>query len=228
MKTTLKIWILPALLLAFASAAHAASVTIGSYGTGDSNMGNNNSALDYVGYSNSGTPGTFNVSFPFSHASYDVSPNSAWASALSDTSWVSNVPDGNSNGNNQDRGYYEFTSTFTATSGTYNGSFTIAADDTAEVYLDYGTPDQHLITGFGSGTDGDCFSSGVTCGADTTFTLTDISLLGGTNTLTIIDEQGPDESNTPLGVDFKLNWSSGTRWIWEFEFCYKRLTGSCV
>jgi hypothetical protein len=42
----------------------------------------------------------------------------------------------------------------------------------------------------------------VTCGKDTTFTLTDISLLGGTNTLTIIDEQGPDESDTPLGVDF--------------------------
>src|ERR1700728_3516462 len=98
MKTILKIWILPALLLAFVSAAHAASVTIGSYGTGDPSMGKRNTALYYAGYSSTAT-GTFSVApFPFgSHTSYDVLPNSAWHSAISGSSWVSNEFDGNQN-----------------------------------------------------------------------------------------------------------------------------------
>ena len=191
MRTTLKIAILPALLLALASAAYASTVTLGSYGTNVNSTGYSgpvtpfsNSALEYDGYSTSSTPLS-----PNTRTSYDVTATSAsstWAAPITGTSWVSDVYNGSSGNNGQSDGYYDYTSTFTATAGTYSGTFKIAADDTVEVILDGTT-----IVSFGSGS----------YGSDETVPLTDF-LLGSTNTLTIIDEQGPNENNTPLGVDF--------------------------
>jgi hypothetical protein len=197
MKTTLKIWILPALLLAYVSAAHAASVTIGSYGTGDSSMGNSNTALYYAGYSTTST-GTFSVPFPFgTHTSYDVSPNSAWHSAISGSSWVSNEFNGSEDSSGEPIGYYKYTSDFTATAGSYSGVLNLLADDTAEVLLN-----GNVIANFAaSGTDSDCEQHQPNCTAIDTIDFSAL-LVSGTdaNVLTIIDYQGVN--NTPLGVDF--------------------------
>ncbi len=196
MKTTLKIWTLPVLLLAFVSAAHAASVTIGSYGTGDSSMGNSNTALYYAGYSTTAT-GTFSVPFPFSHTSYDVSPNSDWHSAISGSSWVSNERDGNDNSSGEPIGYYKYTTDFTAAAGSYSGVLNLLADDTAEVLLN-----GNVIANFAaSGTDSDCEQHEPNCTAIDTIDFSAL-LVSGTdaNVLTILDYQGVN--NTPLGVDF--------------------------
>lgn len=203
MKTFLKIWILPVLLLAFASAAYASStIVIGSYGS-DSNFtgfvpsGLSNTALDYKGYNSSSPTGPF-FGGGFG-TSYDVSPNSAWTGAIpAGTSWVSNVHDGNENPSGQPIGYYEYTTTFTATAGSYDGVITLLADDTAEVLLN-----GNVIVNFAApGTDTDCQQHQPNCTADDTVDFL-ASLLSGTNanTLTIIDDQ--TVNNTPLGVDFK-------------------------
>jgi hypothetical protein len=194
-KTILKISILPALLLLMASSAYAASIEIGSYGTnsngtGYSPSGITNTALNYEGYvptySGTGIPITGNT-----RTSYDVDrdtspsgPSYPWADPITGTSWVSNVSDGSSNTSQSD-GYYEYDTTFSATAGTYSGKITIASDDTAQVILDGVT----VIP----------FSDDVSDGADKTFTF-NISLLSGTNTLYIIDQQ--ELNNSPLGVDF--------------------------
>lgn len=203
MKTILKIWILPA-LLAFASAAYASStIDIGSYsvntnGTGfvvnTGAGGISNTPLVYKGYNSSSPTGPFFGGGP----SYDVRPNSDWTGAVpGDTSWVSDIRDGNENNSDAPNGYYEYTTTFTATAGSYDGVITLLADDTAEVLLN-GT----VIVNFAApGTDTKCQQYEPNCTEDDNVDFA-ASLLSGTdgNTLTIIDHQ--TDKDTPLGVDF--------------------------
>jgi len=202
MKTIFKISVLPVLLVAFASAASAAPVVIGSYGS-DSNFtgfvpgGLSNTPLDYKGYNG------FSASGPFFGGgfgtSYDVTPNSAWTGTIpAGTSWVSNLRNGNEDNNDAPDGYYEYTTTFTATAGSYDGVITLLADDTAEVLLN-----GNVIVNFAApGNDNSCQQHEPNCTMDDTVDFVS-SLLSGSNanTLTIIDDQ--TDPNTPLGVDFK-------------------------
>jgi hypothetical protein len=198
MKTILKISVLPVLLIAFASAASASSIQLGSYGTGDSSMGNSNGALVYEGYSTTST-GTFNLppQHPFPapdvHNTYDVSPNTDWHAAIPGSSWVSNETNGNQNPSGEDIGYYKYTTTFTATPGSYSGVLDLLADDTAEVLLN-----GIEIVGFSGGGDTECEQNAPNCREYSPIDFN--AVLSGTNTLTIIDYQGVN--NTPLGVDF--------------------------
>jgi hypothetical protein len=211
MKTIFKIGILPALLLAFASAAYGDSITLNSAG-GTSNF--TNGTLQYLGY----TSGVFSLpdntplvagTIPSGSApSYDVGSNGVWATAIAGSSWVSNTSAAGTtcSGSQCDpNGFYFYDTTFTAIGGAekYNGSISVMADDTAEVLLN-----GVVIVPFGIvGNDGHCgqgnSSNGSdplpSCGTPDTVSLSNITLLTGTNTLTIIDAQ---TNLNGAGVDF--------------------------
>jgi hypothetical protein len=150
MKTAVKLSALSALLLALASAAHADTINLGSYGTGDSANGAGNSALVYAGY-NSSTPSTA-LSLSGTGTTYELTNVSPWSGPIAGTSWVSlNAGDTVNGGNTEPFGYYTYTSTFkVAENDVYDGTISVYADDTAEVFLN-GTLivpfDSNLING---------------------------------------------------------------------------------
>jgi hypothetical protein len=194
MKTILRITILPALLLAFATAAYADSlpIQIGSYGTGDPAMGNANSALVYTGYSStwvlpSTMTGTAN--------SYNVSANGVWEAPLPNSSWVSNdLGAGPGGGVVDPNGYYYYSSTFWATGGTFSGTIGVLADDTAAIWLN-GVE----IVPFGAiGGDGHCADNVPNCSTVDWISFSGI-LNNGTNTIHVVDAQTGLAS---AGVDF--------------------------
>jgi len=216
MKTILKVAVLPALLLALASAAYADSITL--HSAAGSSTSDTNGALQYLGTSalngafvaNNYTPLVAGTIPGGSAPSYDVDSNGVWASAITGSSWVSNSADAGPSGNGSPgdgtvvdpNAFYYYETTFTAVGGTdpYDGSISVMADDTAEVILDAGTADQVVLVPFGIvGGDGHCAEYQPSCGGADTVSLSGITLLAGTNTLTIIDAQ---TGLNGAGVDF--------------------------
>jgi hypothetical protein len=171
------------------STAFASPIQIGSYATGQSAMGNSNSALGYTGYSltSTGVP-------TGGGSSYAVSPAGVWEAALPNSTWVSNNPNAGPNGSVIDpNGYYTYTSTFSATAGTYDGLINVLADDTAAVWLN-----GVQIVFFGAiGNDGHCSDNVPNCSSQDLVSFS--SLLNSTNTLTIVDAQ---TGHSAAGVDF--------------------------
>jgi hypothetical protein len=218
MKAIFKIGILPAFLLAFASTAFADSIAFGSAG-GTSNF--TNGTLQYLGSSPLNADFVANHYAPLiagsipsgSMASYSVSDAGVWTPAISGSSWVSNTATSGANcsGSQCDpNDFYYYQTTFTAAGGTelYNGSISVMADDTLEVLLNGVVivpfaivgGDGHCATGNSDGTD-----ALPSCGPIDTITLSEISLLAGTNTLTVIDAQ---TGLAGAGVDFTANFTT--------------------
>jgi hypothetical protein len=222
-KTILKVAILPALLLALASAACADSITLKS--TGGSSTSDSNGALQYLGYSalnanflanSPPLPNNVTLVAPTSPSTSSASPNTSysiaaggWATAITGSSWVSNSSAAGTSCSGSvcdPNDFYYYETTFTAVGGAtpYNGSISVMADDTAEVLLN-GT----VIVPFAIvGKDSHCATGNSLNGADPlpscgtppdTVQLSDITLLAGTNTLTIIDAQ---TDLNGAGVDF--------------------------
>ncbi len=219
MKTILKVAILPVLFLAIlflalASASYADTITVNSAG-GTSNF--TNGTLQYLGTSplNAGflanhytalIPHTSPITSSSSSASYDVASNGVWTAAIAGTSWVSNSPYAGPAGSGKDGSvvdqnyFYYYQTTFNAVGGVtpYDGSISVMADDTLEVLLN-----GSVIVPFGIvGSDGHCSDGPPSCGTADTFSLSDISLLAGINTLTIIDAQ---TGLNGAGVDVSAN-----------------------
>jgi hypothetical protein len=214
MKTILKVTILPALLLALASVASADPITIGSYGsTNTKPTGYANTGLTYEGYST--TLGGYSL---HSGAQYDLSGNtlhgsnhpsgatenisygtgSTWIKPVGSSSYVSFTESGPTGNVTLPSGYYEYQTTFSATSGIYNGTISAEADDTEEILLN-----GNVLVPFGTlGTDTKCANGEPNCTQLYTVSLGDISLYGS-NTLTIIDEQTVADA----GVDFQATFS---------------------
>jgi hypothetical protein len=196
MRNILKVSILPALLLALASAAYANTVQLGSYGTGDSSYGNANTALAYVGYTSTAPIITSSSSLG-TGTTYDLlNVQSPWSPALAGSSWVSIDPtDGCCGGNVEATGYYTYTTTFSAIAGA-TGELDVLADDTAELFLNGA-----LIGGFANNSNnGPCAQGGggPTCNGSGYPESID-AVLQGTNTLTIVDWQS---NGSAAGVDF--------------------------
>ena len=216
MKTMLKAAILPALLLALASAAYADSITLNS--AAGSSTSHASGALQYLGYSalnadflanSPPLPNYVTLVAPASPSTSSASPHTTyaiaagvWATAITGTSWVSNSSAAGTtcSGSGCDpNSFYYYETTFTAVGGSdpYNGSISVMADDTAEVLLN-GT----VIVPFAIvGSDGHCAQYQPNCGGADTVLLRDITLLAGTNTLTIIDAQ---TDLNGAGVDFTV------------------------
>jgi len=197
----------------FAS-ADPISYTLGSFGaTGIAGYAPTvtvaNSALSYDGNQIEPTvaaiPASPTISGIPSVEATDLNPLSVWAAPLTNSSWVGiNSTAGPVNTSNPSYGYYEFDTTFTAVAGLYSGYLDVEADDTTEVLLN-----GVLIPGLGLGALGGnthCADGTPSCAAGDLVNLANITLLGGTNTLTFIVEQagtgGPGGVGDPSGLDF--------------------------
>ncbi len=223
-KVILKIGFLSTLLLVLVSAARADTITLNSNNGSSSNHANG--ALEYMGYSAlnanflantpalpnyvplsaSATPSTNSTS----QSTYAI-PAGGWATAIAGTSWVSNTSSAGTtctNGTTCDpNDFYYYQTTFNAVGGGYNGSISVMADDTAEVLLNGVVivpfaivgGDGHCASGNANGTD-----AVPSCGAPDEVSFSSISLLSGTNTLTIIDAQ---TDLNGAGVDFKAQFT---------------------
>jgi hypothetical protein len=203
MKHLGKLAILGALIAASASFASATPIQLGSYATGTSAMGNDNTPLTLVGVDLTGTtPTGLGVLFPVLLPSFTLNPNGVWAGPLANSTWVGLPAAGPGGLLNPPYGYYAYATTFNTTAGLYSGILNVLADDTVEVLLN-----GSLIIPFGAlGTDGTCSDSPTGCllSTETTQLLTDVTL-DAHNTLDFIVEQaGPTGApgTDPSGVDF--------------------------
>ena len=205
------------LLVASATFASADTITLGSYGaaglagfnptvtvTNTETQFNGMKAIgvgDAAGAIPSSAAGVNSVNLPPGTPIWEAAlPNSNWVGINANAGPVSTI--------NPDFGYYTFTSDFTAASpgSLYNGSITVAADDTTNVYLN-GT----LLASFGPtdpADDGHCSDVEPDCLADDPINLSGITLLAGTNAnvLTFVVKQqgtGPaGGTGDPSGLDF--------------------------
>ena len=215
MKKFLKFTAMAAVLVASATFASADTIQIGSFGTGDSPMGNNNTSLAYNGFiAQANPPYPANpsgfVSTNPAASTFNISNGGGiWNGPVTNSSWVSFDPQSFPGGADQNaNGYYTYTTTFgAATSGPYTGTFNIYADDTVAVYLNgnFTTP---LILAGAIGGDAHCADNTPNCLTLDTVNLA-VNLIAGlnTNTLTFIVEQTGLHAQ---GLDFQGNLSSPT------------------
>jgi hypothetical protein len=206
MKIFGKFCAMAAVLVASATFASADSIQLGSFGTGDASLGNNNSALNYAGsvaqpngpyptnpsaFISSGTGTSFNIG----------TGGGIWTGPLANSSWVSqNVNSAPGGSFIAPNGYYTYTTTFSAVGGLYNGTLNLLADDTVAVYLNGSlTP---IVLAGNIGGDAHCSDNPPTCLSVDNVTLTNLSLLAGTNKLTFVVEQTGLVSE---GLDFDGN-----------------------
>jgi hypothetical protein len=202
MKLYSKLSALGAVLVLTTAFASADVIQLGSYATGQSSLGNANTALNYAGY-NAASP----IPSSGTATSYFLDPSTVWNAALPNSTWVGATSTAGAVGTvNPDFGYYTFNTTFTA-SGYYNGILSIQADDTAEVLLN-----GVLVVPFGDlGSDVHCADNAPTCSYASTYSLGTL-LLSGTNTLTfVVRQQGTGPVNgvgDPAGLDFTASLTS--------------------
>jgi hypothetical protein len=200
---------LGAALAVSATLASATPIQLGSYATGASSQGNSNTALKLTGVDHTGTTPTSlgTLTSPGSSTTYALNPNGVWASALSNSTWVGEArtagPGSGSGYVNPAYGYYEFTSTFSATAGTYSGTMNVLADDTVEVLLN-----GNVLVPFGAlGNDSTCaqYAPGCLTSTEASLIFTGLSL-DASNTLAFIVQQAGTPSGSPgsdpSGVDF--------------------------
>lgn len=239
MKAIFQLGFLFALLLVDTSTAKGDTIILSS--AAGSSISEANGALEYMGASalaygsnNASTcalpcnaalsaPSTLtglNGTLSASSTTYAIAAGT-WSSAISGTSWVSNTLSAGTScsGSSCDpNDFYYYQTAFTAAGGAnrYEGSLSVMADDTAEVILNAGMPDQLILVPFAIiGSDGHCASGNSNTGADPmpncssaiTVAFNSVSLLSGTNTLTIIDAQTGLHG---AGVDFDANFTAAT------------------
>ena len=202
MKKYLKVGALAVTIAVSSTFVLADTIQLGSFATGASSLGNNNTATNFAG---------FNAILPTVStgigSTFVLNPSTVWGGPITNSTWVGSTTTSGPVGTvNPTMGYYTYTTNFTAGStGAYNGTLGFLADDTAEVLLN-GT----VLLPFGSlGADQHCAASSDSClGADT-ITLSAVSLLTGTNanTLTFVVQQagtGPTGgTGDPSGLDFE-------------------------
>jgi hypothetical protein len=236
MKHIGKLVILGTALAVSASSAFATTITLGSFGqagiagspTSPSGLYAGQGATTYVGSQQftSDTAGclpagsfclpayTGNTASAGTTA-FNLNPQTSWNAALASSVWVGTTanagpspasPAPNTTTNPQ-YGYYEFTSTITGLTGTYNGSITVMADDTTEVLLTTTAGTSTLIPFGALIGDGHCADNVPNCSGPDTVNL---SLLAGTDTLTFIVEQAGNgvAGTDPSGVDFDATLSN--------------------
>ena len=202
MKLYSKLSALGAVLVLTTAFASADVIQLGSYATGQSSLGNANTALNYAGY-NAASP----IPSSGTATSYFLDPSTVWNAALPSSTWVGATSTAGPVGTvNPDFGYYTFNTTFAA-SGYYNGILSIQADDTTEVLLN-----GVLVVPFGAlGSDAYCADNAPTCSYASTYSLGTL-LLSGTNTLTfVVQQQGTGPVNgvgDPSGLDFTASLTS--------------------
>jgi PEP-CTERM motif len=192
MRNFWKFCAMAAVLVASATFASADTIQLGSFGTGDPNLGNNNSAMNFAGsiaqpsgpyptnpsgFISSGVGTTFNIG----------TGGGVWNGPVPNSSWISqNANSFPGGGFIAPNGYYTYTTSFSAVGGSYTGVLNLYADDTVAVYLNSSlTP---IVLAGVIGGDGHCADNVPNCLTLDTVPLS-VLLSAGTNTLTFVVEQ---------------------------------------
>lgn len=167
MKLSSQVSVLFGAVLALSTAlVSAETIQLGSYQTGGPNLGNNNTAVSYLG-----SPST----------TYALDPGGVWTAPGANSVWVSNNPGSGPTGSvTLPAGTYSYTTTFnTLVGNSYTGSIWLLADDTADVIFN-----GHTLVALGSlGSDKKCADTGPNCTTPTLITLPSAFFLTGLNTL---------------------------------------------
>lgn len=205
MKLFVKLSALGAVVVFTTAFASATVIQLGSYGTSAANQGNGNTAL--AGSTSLTAPSfAYNNGLPYqqltSSSTVDIdSDGSTWASAQTNSSWVSYAQTGPTTGPavTAADGNYFFTSTFnigtTSTPGDASGYLNILADDTVTVFLNGNQ--LNIPTGDSYP---HCSNGQPTCiGLPTLISLDSSDFISGVNTLTFQVSQANGED---FGVDF--------------------------
>lgn len=179
MKRLMKLSAIGTALLLTAAFASADTIQLGSYGTGQPAMGNQNTALVFTG-----SPST----------TYNIGTGGIWTAALPSSSWVSQNPGNAPGGSNvEPNGIYQFTTTFNLINANYSGSIKVMADDTTDVWLN-----GILVQTFAGGGNTTCQNLQPNCIVPLSVALPFGDFLTGTNTLTFnvhqikLDAEGLD------------------------------------
>jgi hypothetical protein len=205
MKLLSKLSAVGAVLVLGTAFASATTYQLGSYGTGQSNMGNINSSMVYFagGCTSGGCTGaTSTVNIP---------PTSPWNASLTGTSsWISNVTGTNpSGGVINPNGEYWFGTTFSFAEQITSFSINLLADDTLTVYLDGIAVPNGLLATRNIGPNVTCQTGVPNCTTVSTYS-------AGALALAILNSAGPhtlifDVSQTNLaafGMDFTATASN--------------------
>jgi PEP-CTERM motif len=206
MKLYSKLSTLGAVLVLSTAFAAADSVVVGSYATGQPNLGNANTAMNFSGVNAAPV-----VSVGIGNTFF-LNPGTVWDAALPNSTWIGSTATSGPVGTvNPAFGYYTFNTTFTAAGGPgYNLAIDVQADDTTEVLLNGSV----LIPLGTLGGDGDCADDAPTCSVGDSLTFTGLTLLSGVdaNVLTFLVQQhgaGPTGgTGDPSGVDFNADFTS--------------------
>jgi len=209
MKLYSKISALGAVLVMATAFATADTINLGSYATGNPTgislfppSGLVNSSMVYTGMN----PTTDVITTSSNLPTFGLNPGGVWVAALPNSTWVGFAPTAAPGGVNPPLGYYTFSTTFTAT-GTYSGTFSVAADDTTEVFLN-GVALPTLGVEGSLGGDGHCADGMPNCTTVETITLSGLNL-SGLNTLQFVVQQaGNEAAPDPSGVDFSATLTS--------------------
>jgi hypothetical protein len=178
-------------LLVGAAYCYGDTFQLGSFATGNSNLGNINTAMNFGGFSTSNviSGGTANT--------FSLNPAGVWEAAAPNSTWVGYAATaGPLSGVNPPTGFYTYTTSFTAFSD-FTGVLNVAADDTTEVFLN-GT---ELVPDGQQGSDALCADGIPNCRILDTIA---ISGNAGVNTITFVVSQTGQQDNTddPSGVMF--------------------------
>jgi hypothetical protein len=177
---------LGAVLVIATAFASADTIQLGSYGTSQNAMGNQNNALVFVGSPTK---------------TFDIGTGGVWTAAGTNSSWVSqNAGNCPGCGNVEANGIYTFHTSFTLANAIYSGSIEVMADDTTDVLLN-----GHLLQDFAGGGNSTCQTLQPNCITPLLVDIPQADLMAGLNTLTF------DVHQTNLsaeGLDFYGSISS--------------------
>lgn len=188
MKLSSQVSVFAAVLALASIFAPAETIQLGSYQTGGPNLGNNNTAVAYVGSSTT---------------TFALDPAGVWAAPGANSVWVSNNAGSGPTGSFvAPSGTYTYTTLFNTVAGnTYTGSIMLLADDTADVIFN-----GHSLLALGLlGSDKKCADSGPNCTTPTLVILPSAFFVTGVNQLTFdltqtIAAAGLDFSGSAIGT----------------------------
>jgi hypothetical protein len=212
MKNFSKLAALGALLSASASFALADTISLGSFATGTTaaslGFSSSQTALNLAGFTPFSAPppvGSTPTLLSGTATTYTLPPNGVWGAPTGNSTWVG-IANGGPGGTDPGYGYYQFTTQFTALGGSYSGTMSLMADDTAEVLLN-----GVVILPFTSlGSDSHCADTGVSCSIADVIQLTNLNLLPGTDTnmfTFVVEQAGVLGSGDPSGLNFTTSLS---------------------
>ncbi len=191
---------LAAIVAASSTLASANTLNLDSYGVnGTQSTGAANSALIYQGYNSSTNYATTGGTLSGTGSSYSLvlpAGQTTWTNALPNSSYVSTNPgDAPGGSNTEANGTYVYTSTFNLASGSFGGTLSLLADDTATIKLNGFT----IFSGSTASGYPHCATSLPNCLTVDTASLYSNEFKTGLNTLEIDLVQGGSDR---LGVDF--------------------------